>query len=200
MSEILTIDTEAGIKNTVQDDELQILPLFDDTHPMLSQKIPLYTGKLPNGTITVLAKRLKMTMKLYNGLGLAANQCGVFERMFVMQHDGKVLTCINPKIIDESDEIQDIKEGCLSFPGMFLNLKRSKWITAQWTDEDGNEYEGMMEGIPAVVFQHELDHLNGVKMTDTLKPLALKMAKEKQMKFIKKIKRQHKKQYQESIR
>ena len=200
MSEILTIDTEAGIKSTVKDDELQILPLYDDGHPMLMQKIPIYEGRFPNGTLTVLSKRLKMTMKLYNGLGLAANQCGVFERMFVMQHDGKVLTCINPKIVDESDEVQDIKEGCLSFPGMFLNLKRSKWINAQWTDENGTEYEAMMEGVPAVVFQHELDHLNGVKMTDNLKPLALKMAKEKQMKFIKKIKRQHKKQYQESIR
>lgn len=200
MSDTFVIDTEAGIKNTVQDSELQILPLYDDNHPMLTQKIPTYTGNFPNGTLTVLAKRLKMTMKLYNGIGLAANQCGVFERMFVMQHDGKVLTCINPKIIDESDETQDVKEGCLSFPGMFLNLKRSKWINAQWTDEEGNEYEAMMEGVPAVVFQHELDHLNGVKMTDNLKPLALKMAKEKQMKFIKKIKRQHKKQYQESIR
>jgi len=200
MSEILTIDTEAGIKSTVKDDELQILPLYDDNHPMLTQKIPIYEGRFPNGTLTVLSKRLKMTMKLYNGLGLAANQCGVFERMFVMQHDGKVLTCINPKIVDESDEVQDIKEGCLSFPGMFLNLKRSKWINAQWTDENGTEYEAMMEGVPAVVFQHELDHLNGVKMTDNLKPLALKMAKEKQIKFIKKIKRQHKKQYQESLR
>jgi len=200
MSEILTIDTEAGIKSTIKDDELQILPLYDDNHPMLTQKIPIYEGRFPNGTLTVLSKRLKMTMKLYNGLGLAANQCGVFERMFVMQHDGKVLTCINPKIVDESDEVQDIKEGCLSFPGMFLNLKRSKWINAQWTDENGTEYEAMMEGVPAVVFQHELDHLNGVKMTDNLKPLALKMAKEKQIKFIKKIKRQHKKQYQESLR
>ena len=199
MSDTFVIDTEAGIKNTVQDSELQILPLYDDNHPMLAQKIPIYTGNFPNGTLTVLAKRLKMTMKLYNGIGLAANQCGVFERMFVMQHDGKIMTCINPKIIDESDETQDVKEGCLSFPGMFLNLKRSKWINAQWTDEEGTEYEAMMEGVPAVVFQHELDHLNGVKMTDDLKPLALKMAKEKQMKFIKKIKRQYKKQYQESI-
>lgn len=200
MSEILTIDTEAGIKATVQDDELEILPLFDDNQPMLKQKIPSYTGQFPNGTLTVLAKRLKMTMKLYNGLGLSANQCGVFERMFVMQHDGKVLTCINPKIIDASDEIQNLKEGCLSFPGMFVSVKRSKWIQVEWTDEEGNVYEGRMDGIPAVTFQHELDHLDGVKMTDYLKPLALKMAKEKQMKFIKKMKRQYKKQYQESIR
>lgn len=200
MSEILTINTEAGIKPTVQDDELQILPLYDDGHPMLKEKIPEYTGRFPNGTLTVLAKRLKMTMKLYNGLGLAANQCGVFERMFVMQQDNKAVACINPKIVDESDETQNLKEGCLSFPGMFVNVKRSKWIHAVWTDEDGNEYEARMEGIPAVVFQHELDHLNGVKMTEYLGPLALKMAKEKQMKFIKKMKRQYKKQYQESLR
>ena len=200
MSDTFVIDTEAGIKSTVKDEELQILPLYDDKHPMLLQKIPLYTGKFPNGTLTVLAKRLKMTMKLYNGLGLSANQCGVFERMFVMQHEGKTLTCINPKIVDESDEVQTEKEGCLSFPGMFVTVKRSKWIEVEWTDEDGNVYDGRMEGLPAITFQHELDHLNGVKMTDYLKPLALKMAKEKQMKFIKKIKRQYKKQYQESIR
>ncbi len=193
MNEILTIDTEAGLKTTVQDDELQILPVYDDGHPMLAQKIPEYTGSFPNGTLTVLAKRLKMTMKLYNGVGLSANQCGVFERMFVMRHEGNVLTCINPKIIDEDDETQKMQEGCLSFPGMFLTIPRSKWITVQWTDENGDVYDGRMEGLPAVIFQHELDHLNGIKMTDLVKPLALKMAKEKQMKFIKKIKRQMKK-------
>ena len=200
MSDTFVIDTESGIKASIKEDEIQILPLYDDTHAMLSQKIPEFTGNLPGGSMTVLAKRLKMTMKLYNGVGLSANQCGVFERIFVMRHEDKVMTCINPRIIDESEETQIIKEGCLSFPGMFVNLKRSKWIHAQWTDEDGSQYEGRLEGIPAVIFQHELDHLNGVKMTDTLGPLALRMAKEKQMKFIKKIKRQYKKQYQESIR
>jgi peptide deformylase len=200
MSDEFIIDTEVGIKSKVDDQELKILQLYGDNHPMLSQKIPEFSGKLPNGSITVLAKRLKMTMKLYNGMGLSANQCGVFERMFVMQHEGKVLVCINPKIVDESDDIQKQKEGCLSFPGMFVTVKRSKWIMAQWTDEEGNSYEGRMEGIPAIVFQHELDHLNGVKMVDYLGPVAKKMAKDKQMKLVKKMKRQYKKQYQESIR
>ena len=200
MSDEFIIDTEVGIKSKVDDEELKILQLYGDNHPMLSQKIPEFSGKLPNGSITVLAKRLKMTMKLYNGMGLSANQCGVFERMFVMQHEGKVLVCINPKIVDESDDIQKQKEGCLSFPGMFVTVKRSKWIMAQWTDENGTIYEGSMEGIPAIVFQHELDHLNGVKMVDYLGPVAKKMAKDKQMKLVKKMKRQYKKQYQESIR
>jgi peptide deformylase len=200
MSDEFIIDTEVGIKSKVEDEELKILQLYDDNHPMLSQKIPEFAGRFPNGSLTVLAKRLKMTMKLYNGMGLSANQCGVFERMFVMQHEGKVLVCINPKIVDESDDIQKQKEGCLSFPGMFVTVKRSKWIMAQWTDEEGNSYEGRMEGIPAIVFQHELDHLNGVKMVDYLGPVAKKMAKDKQIKFVKKMKRQYKKQYQESIR
>ena len=200
MSDEFIIDTEVGIKSKVDDRELKILQLYGDNHPMLSQKIPEFSGKLPNGSITVLAKRLKMTMKLYNGIGLSANQCGVFERMFVMQHEGKVLVCINPKIVDESDDIQKQKEGCLSFPGMFVTVNRSKWIMAQWTDEEGTTYDGHMEGMPAIIFQHELDHLNGVKMTDYLRPVAKKMAKDKQMKFIKKMKRQYKKQYQESIK
>jgi peptide deformylase len=200
MSDTFVIDTEVGIKSKVDDEELKILQLYGDNHPMLSQKIPEFSGKLPNGSITVLAKRLKMTMKLYNGMGLSANQCGVFERMFVMQHEGKVLVCINPKIVDESDDVQKQKEGCLSFPGMFVTVKRSKWIMAQWTDENGTIYEGSMEGIPAIIFQHELDHLNGVKMVDYLGPVAKKMAKDKQIKFVKKMKRQYKKQYQESIR
>jgi peptide deformylase len=200
MNDEFIIDTEVGIKSKVEDEELKILQLYDDNHPMLSQKIPEFSGKLPNGSITVLAKRLKMTMKLYNGMGLSANQCGVFERMFVMQHEGKVLVCINPKIVDESDDVQKQKEGCLSFPGMFVTVKRSKWIMTQWTDENGTIYEGSMEGIPAIIFQHELDHLNGVKMVDYLGPVAKKMAKDKQIKFVKKMKRQYKKQYQESIR
>jgi len=199
MSEMLVINTEEGIKSTVKDEELDVLPLYDDSHPMLSHKIPEYAGKFPNGALTVIAKRLKMTMKLYNGVGLSANQCGIFERIFVMQHEGKVLTCINPKIVDESDEVQKEREGCLSFPGMFVTVNRSKSINVEWTDDEGNVYDGRMEGIPAIIFQHELDHLNGVKMTDYLGPLALKMAKEKQMKFIKKIKRHYKKQYQESL-
>jgi len=200
MSDTFVIDTEVGIKSKVEDEEIQILQLYGDNHPMLSQKIPEYTGRFPNGSLTVLAKRLKMTMKLYNGIGLSANQCGVFERMFVMQHDGKVLVCINPKIVDESDDVQKQKEGCLSFPGMFVTVNRSKWITVEWTDEEGNVYDGRMEGIPAIIFQHELDHLNGVKMTDYLGPVAKKMAKDRQMKFVKKMKRQYKKQYLESIK
>jgi peptide deformylase len=196
MSEIISINTEEGITSSVKDAELDVLPVYPDAFPMLQEKVPEYKDALPSGTMTVLVKRLKMTMKAYNGLGLSANQCGVFERVFVMRmHDRneiKNVACINPKIIDESDEIIRDKEGCLSYPGMFLTVPRSQWITASWYDENGQGYESRLDGIQARVFAHELDHLNGVKMTDYVGPVAVKMARDKQVKLMKKIKRQMK--------
>jgi peptide deformylase len=84
MSDIFTIDTEEGI---VKDKEEVINPLslFNEDYPMLLQKIPEYdVSRLPNPVLGKLIKRLKMTMKLHGGIGLSANQCGVFERVFVI--------------------------------------------------------------------------------------------------------------------
>ena len=96
MSEILTIDTAAGIQQVEQVEPLQV---FDDNYFMLQQKIPEYTGGFPAPAMVTLAKRMKMTMKLYSGLGLAANQCGVAERMFVIGTDEFQLVCIHPSTI-----------------------------------------------------------------------------------------------------
>lgn len=70
MSEIISINTEEGIRSSIKDEELDVLPVYPDAYPMLQEKIPEYKDALPSGTITVLVKRLKMTMKAYNGLGL----------------------------------------------------------------------------------------------------------------------------------
>lgn len=196
MSEIISINTEEGIKASVKDDELEVLPVYPESFPMLQEKIPEYKDALPSGSMSVLVKRLKMTMKAYNGLGLSANQCGVFERVFVMRmqdkNEIKNIACINPKILEESDEFEKEKEGCLSYPGMFLSVSRAKWINATWFDENGEGYEARLYGIQAKVFAHELDHLNGVRMTDYVGPIAIRMAREKQAKLMKKIKRQMK--------
>jgi peptide deformylase len=189
MNEIFTIDTTSGIVHNQKDEEIKPLPLFNDNFPMLSKQIPEYTGKLPNPTLTVLAKRLKMTMKLYAGIGLSANQCGVFERMFVIGHGDYVKVCINPKIVSVLPDKEKSKEGCLSFPGMFLNVDRYKSILAGWYDENGNYIEERLDGLTARCFQHELDHLNGIKMTDHVGPVAIKLARERQRKLIKKAKK-----------
>ena len=188
MSDILTIDTAAGIQQVERVDPLQI---FGEDYFMLGQRMPEYTGGFPAPALVTLAKRLKMTMKLYSGLGLSANQCGVAERMFVMGTEEFQVVCINPKVIAQGEIVKD-KEGCLSFPGLFLNVDRPQWIEVEFTDEFGEVKQARLDGLSARCFLHELDHLNGVRYTSHVKPLALKMARQRATKLVKKIVRGHK--------
>ena len=189
MSEILTIDTSAGIQ---QVEKIEPLQIFDENYFMLGQRIPEYTGGFPAPALVTLAKRLKMTMKLYAGLGLSANQCGVAERIFVIGTEEFQLVCINPKVIEESDVWTKDKEGCLSFPALFLNVERPSWIMVEFTDEFGEVKRARLDGLSARCYLHELDHLNGIRYTSYIKPLALKMARQKAKKLFKKIVRNQK--------
>lgn len=192
MSDMLTIDTGAGILNN-KSKVIEPLKLYDENHPMLRQKIPEYTGPLPHPHITDLAAELKMTMKLYGGVGLSANQCGVFERMFVIGTDQFQMACLNPRILEVEEEISKDNEGCLSFPGLFLKVERPANILAEWTTETGEVKQARLTGITARCFQHELDHLNGIKFVEHVKPVALQLARQKQQKVIKKHLRNSKK-------
>ena len=189
MSEILTIDTTAGIQTT---ERIDPLPLFGEHYPMLLTVIPEYKDGFPAPALVTLAKRLKMTMKLYGGVGLSANQCGVSERMFVIGTDEFQMVCLNPKVIRQSETLTKNKEGCLSFPGLFFSVDRPEWIDVEYMDEYGVVKEGRLEGVSAQCFLHELEHLNGIKFTSQVKPVALQMARKKQSKTIKTIVRKAK--------
>jgi peptide deformylase len=80
----------------------------------------------------------------------------------------------------------------LSYPGLFLGIERPDWIEVEYTDEYGVVKEGRLQGVTAQCFLHELDHLNGIRFTNHVKPVALQMAKKKQVKIIKKIQRSRK--------
>ena len=192
MSDILTIDTAvaAGIKKV--EDKVEPLQVHDDTFHMLSVPIPEFLGVLPNPSMTNLVKRLKMTMKLYSGLGLAANQCAVKERVFVIGTDQFQMACINPKVLEASEEIVKDTEGCLSFPAFFLSIPRPKWVEVEFTDENGQRKQTRLDGLTARCFLHELEHLNGVKFTSHVGSVAMLQAKRKQEKLIKKIVRRKK--------
>jgi peptide deformylase len=192
MSDILTIDTAvaAGIKKV--EDKVEPLQVHDDTFHMLSVPIPEFLGVLPNPSMTNLVKRLKMTMKLYSGLGLAANQCAVKERVFVIGTDQFQMACINPKVLESSEEIVKDTEGCLSFPAFFLSIPRPKWVDVEFTDENGQRKQTRLDGLTARCFLHELEHLNGVKFTSHVGSVAMLQAKRKQEKLIKKIVRRKK--------
>jgi len=187
MSNILTIDTDVGV---IKEETIEPLQLFNDQHPMMSQSIPEYDLRtLPNPVMDKIVKRMTMTMKLYNGLGLSANQCGIFERVFIIGNGDVIITCINPKIIKSSEEFKKDNEGCLSFPGMFLKIERPEWVDVEFYDINGKLHNVTFHGLTARCFMHELDHMNGITMIKHVKPLALQMAKQKQNKLFKKVKR-----------
>lgn len=187
MSEILTINTEQGI---IKEEQIEPLPLYNEHHPMLRQAVPEYdVTRLPNPVMSNMVKRLKLTMKMYSGLGLSATQCGVFERVFVIGNGDMTITCINPKVVSQSNTVKIDSEGCLSFPGLFLKIGRPDSIDVQFYDDNGKLHNATFDGLTARCFMHELDHMNGVRMVEYVKPLALQMARKKQLKLIKKVKR-----------
>jgi peptide deformylase len=186
--ELFVIDTEKSVQ---KNDVIKPLPLYDENHPMLDDEIPEYIDALPNAYMNNLIQRLKMTMKLYGGIGLSANQCGVYERVFIIGTDDFQMTCINPKVIEVSAEIIKDSEGCLSFPGLFLKIERPKSVLAEYINEFGQVEKKWIDGITARCYLHELDHMNGVKYTSKVGKVSMMQGRRKQEKLIKKIKRKN---------
>jgi len=117
---------------------------------------------------------LKDTLALVeNGAGLAAPQIGIDSRVFATRnyrddkHD-EILIFINPKIEEFSKETVVIPDGCLSIPNIFSKTKRHSFVKVSYLDENFNEIKEELSGFQSVVFQHELDHLNGVLFIDLL--------------------------------
>lgn len=109
---------------------------------------------------------MEQTMKANKGIGLAANQVGIPLSFFIMlDHKGKVWEFMNPEII-EAEGAQFQNEGCLSGPGVFVQLNRSKQITVKAQDRDGNPFTVMCLDLEAVCVQHEMDHLKGELFLD----------------------------------
>ena len=162
---------------------MQIAPFMDDTLEQLGFK-----------DRKDLAKVMYDNMAKYGGLGLAANQLGLPYRMFIMGghpeiENGKVRCVFNPLVNDFSEESVLLKEGCLSFPFLFLPIKRPKWVSVKYTDENGEEVEETLHGMPARIFQHENEHMNGYVFVDLVSKLKLERAEKAKEKMIKEIKR-----------
>ena len=114
-------------------------------------------------------------MKENSGIGLAANQAGLLDRIFVMQltEDSEPRVFVNPVIIKESSEKFKYEEGCLSLPGIGAMITRPKTITLTWQDQDGKQHEQEFHDLESTCIQHEIDHLNGILFPDRIQnPLA----------------------------
>ena len=118
-----------------------------------------------NDKIKKLIVDMAQTMEQGQGIGLAAPQVGVLKRIIVVKADLKgqrILALINPKIVKKGREKEKEEEGCLSFPGIFLEIKRAKEIKVKAMNIKGEKVKLKAKGILARVIQHEIDHLNGV--------------------------------------
>tara|TARA_R100001463_G_scaffold101193_1_gene155636 strand:+ start:201 stop:716 length:516 start_codon:yes stop_codon:yes gene_type:complete len=132
------------------------------------------------------------SMEHYQGVGLSANQIGIAERVFIMYEDvntRKILTCFNPKIVETSKEEISIDEGCLTYPGVWLKVKRPIAIKVEFEDEKSEKYEITLEGLSSRIFQHEYDHMEGTDFTQKVSRLKIERAMKKLNKTVKKIQR-----------
>jgi peptide deformylase len=132
--------------------------------PLLKEEMPKFVFGNADVNPVELYNDLSETMIDAEGMGLSANQIGIRTRMFVMRAEN-IIGVINPKIIDFSTETVVLEEGCLSRPNLFVKIKRPKLIKVRFTHPDGTTETKKFDGITARVFQHELDHLNGILHT-----------------------------------
>jgi peptide deformylase len=124
-----------------------------------------------------LATRLGELMKDANGVGLAATQVGVLRRVFVFARDeDEVAVLVNPEIVRRGDEADVDEEGCLSLQGVTMPVERSTSLRIEGRDASGAEVAYDLEGTPARIVQHELDHLDGTMILDRTTPEARREA------------------------
>ena len=133
-----------------------------------------------------LKENLIETMKNFLGIGLSANQCGIMERAFVMYSDVKkqeIIACFNPRIISEGIEMVTMDEGCLTWPGIWLKIKRPDHINCSFEDENGEINNVTMMGLECRIFQHEMDHMEGTNFTNRVSKLKMDLAKKRAAKM-----------------
>lgn len=109
-----------------------------------------------------LATGLMQAMNQYNAVGIAANQLGIPYRVFAMRGSPENLVCFNPRIVDKSKEVELLEEACLSFPNVNVKIKRPIGIKVRFQTPSGETVTRVFQGLTARVFQHELDHLDGI--------------------------------------
>src|SRR5204863_323385 len=131
-----------------------------------------------DGDLTRLIERLEHLLHDANGLGLAATQIGVLRRVFIIQPDPdeEPQALVNPRLAEGSEERLADDEGCLSLQGVVIPVERHERVTIQATDAEGKDVRLELEGLPARVVQHELDHLDGILIIDRTTPEARREA------------------------
>jgi peptide deformylase len=170
-------------KSGENSDTMALLPILVYPDPRL------HTVAKPvqavDARIRALVADMLETMYDASGIGLAATQVDVHERVIVIdtsEERNQPMVLINPEITWASDEKQVGDEGCLSVPGIYDGVERASAIKVQALDEQGQSRELAAEGLLAVCIQHEMDHLRGKVFVEYLSPLKRNRIKSKMIK------------------
>ena len=142
-----------------------IKKLVEPEHPLFHHRIQSCSYNLDRHH---LSRVLIDNMIHHEGIGISANQIGIWERAFAMVRDlenNEVMVCFNPRIIKSYSEEVEMEEGCLSYPELFLKIKRPDKIVVKYEDEDKKTHKMKLQGLASRVFQHEYDHMEGIDFT-----------------------------------
>jgi peptide deformylase len=122
-----------------------------------------------DGAVRELINGMAEIMYTYNGVGLAAPQVGMLQRIVMADVGEGLITLANPEILQKEGEDQ-LEEGCLSLPDIQVNIVRRQSIFVRGINPEGKEAQHELSGLMARVIQHEIDHLNGVLIIDYASP------------------------------
>lgn len=153
--------------------EREIRLLGDPVLRRTAQPVPALTE-----TVRALIADMFDTMYGADGVGLAAPQVGIGDRVIVVdprQDDVQPFALVNPVILERSSEVDRAEEGCLSIPGLQEIVERPVRVTVAGLDRDGAPVRMAVEGLVARILQHEIDHLDGVLFIDRVSPLKRKL-------------------------
>lgn len=135
-----------------------------------------------DGDPMTVVEEMTKVMFTEGGVGLSAPQIGINKRIFIMGNSDLLVACINPEIISSEGNIKEL-EGCLSFPNLWLHVNRAKKILVKYYQVDNTVKEAELSGLMGRVYQHELDHLNGICFDTRVGKVSLQLAQKRRRKL-----------------
>jgi len=157
------------------------MELVNENSEILRTKCIDYDFDIDGDPMPIIEKMTKVMFE-NNGIGLALAQVGINSRIFIMGNKDLLVACINPVIVNYRGLHKD-QEGCLSFPNLWLNVNRASEIDVRFYQVDGTVKEVTLNGLMARVYQHELEHLDGICFDTKISRVSLNLAKKRRKKL-----------------
>lgn len=172
---------------SIEGADIQPYALVGADDPILHEQMPAWDFQNPPEDGAFFSQRLVHTMMTRNGIGLAANQCGLRYSVFALRTE-PFMVIFNPRIVDISEEEIFLDEGCLSYPWLVLKIKRPRHIRVRFQHPNGDTNTQKMTGMTARVFLHEFDHLQGITFEQKTSRYHLQQGMRKRKFLLRKLK------------